>query len=111
VLGRRVQDRGGGAQGQPVDDVGVEQVAQPPGQVVRAGVGGGGAQVAADPVGDQGEPALRLQRLVECACGGYAWSVNRAWKTSVIPGTGGAQERVGMSGTYKTRRAPRDDAA
>jgi hypothetical protein len=38
-------------------------------------------------------------------CGGYAWSVNRAWNTSATPGTAGRHARTRdppMQGTYKT---------
>ncbi len=46
------------------------------------------------------------------ACSGYAWSVNRAWKTSTMPGTAGAQARTaGTLRTYKMWRPGRGDAA
>ena len=50
---------------------------------------------------------------VSWVCGGYAWSTNRAWKTSWMPGTAGFHARthsrsVAKTGrSYKTRLASR----
>ncbi|GAA1204463.1 hypothetical protein GCM10009608_45870 [Pseudonocardia alaniniphila] len=57
----RVQQGGCVAQGEARHGVGVEQVSQVRGEPVGCGLGGRCAQVPADPVADQGEPALGFQ--------------------------------------------------
>lgn len=38
-----------------------------------------------------------------CVCGGYAWSTNRAWKTSRMPGTAGFHARTHSRGSSKRK--------
>src|SRR5437870_6799604 len=38
-----------------------------------------------------------------CVCGGYAWSTNRAWNTSWMPGTAGFHARTHSRGMPKTQ--------
>ena len=40
---------------------------------------------------------------VSWVCGGYAWSTNRAWKTSWMPGTAGFHARTHSPGVVTTR--------
>ena len=63
VRGVGVQHVRGGTEGEPLDELGVEQVAQVGGEPVGRRRGLGAAEVGAQAVADQREAALRGQRL------------------------------------------------
>ncbi|GAA3064616.1 hypothetical protein GCM10010464_31290 [Pseudonocardia yunnanensis] len=92
----RVQQGGCVAQGESRHGVGVEQVPQVRGEPVGCGLGGRCAQVPADPVADQREPALGLQRGT-AGLEGLVQLVDAGAQQRVVEGRGvdrGADQRL-----------------
>ena len=107
----------------PTDQAFVQDVATEVEHALAEPVGAGGAAVVHDVRGQDRHPrpgraAMRASRSYRMApwstmntvqvswvCGGYAWSTNRAWKTSWMPGTAGFHARTHSRSVAKTARS------